>query len=115
MKEKVFIHSIINLTKKAYMKCMLTLPQKDCIQCQKNKLLSEMQKYLTMKMTKMKTMNMENITCKAQEEWPVNTKNFCIYLRRTIFIFKNIRVVWNERWSTPDRLKSFTSCDEHRH
>src|SRR5690625_7966877 len=76
MKEKVFIHSIINLTKMAYMKCMLTLPQKDCIQCQKNKLLSEMQKYLTMKMTKMKTMNMENITCKAQEEWPVNTKNF---------------------------------------
>src|SRR5699024_4272704 len=59
----------------------------------KNKLLSEMQKYLTMKMMKMKTMNMENITCKAQEEWPVNTKNFCIYLRRNIFIFKNIRVV----------------------
>src|SRR5699024_7380564 len=62
----------------------------------KKQIAVEMQKYLTMKMTKMKTMNMENITCKAQEEWPVNTKNFCIYLRRNIFIFKNIRVVWSE-------------------
>src|SRR5699024_1393567 len=96
MQEKVFIHSIINLTKMAYMKCLRTLPQKECIQCKKNKLLSEIQKYLTMKMKKMKTMNMESITCKAQEEWPVNTKNFCIYLKRNIFIFKNIRVVWSE-------------------
>src|SRR5699024_7773659 len=114
MKEKVFIHSIINLTKMAYMKCMLTLPQKDCIQCQKNKLLSEMQKYLTMKMMKMKTMNMENITCKAQEDWPVNTKMFCIHLWRNIVIFINIRGAWSERSSTPGQLKSVACCEQHR-